>query len=220
MDSIALIVNPEEGELVLGIGSEVDAANVLIVRVRKDVAEDVAIGTLIGSGNVLVQKRLRDRIEDCDGKGATIVCSASCPRGAGGRAVGETGDVGERAGDGCIRELVAEHAAGDVVGEVTGTLRRGEDGGGSSTAGVGYALTETLVRTKEEELVLEDRTSERGTKEVLMVGRDQLVLGSGLRCRNIGEVVAGVEEGIAVELEDVAVELVGTGLDGRVDDRT
>ena len=68
-----------------------------------------------------------------------------------------------------------------------------------------------LIPRKEESLVVNDRTTDSAT---VLIALDLIVGGGG------SEIVLGIEVRIANKLEDIAVEIVGTGLGDDVDDAT
>ena len=102
-----------------------------------------------------------------------------------------------------------------ILGEVSVEVGLRVDRDGAT--GFGNNLTRALIAIKEEELVLDDGTADGGTEDVLVV------LGDGVGALTGGvegllQVVVRVEEGVAVELEEIAVEVVGASLEGGADD--
>ncbi|MGH9596636.1 MAG: hypothetical protein ACRD3K_07555, partial [Edaphobacter sp.] len=61
-------------------------------------------------------------------------------------------------------------------------------------------MTDALISAKEEQPVMKNRAANCAAEDVLMKfrGRNELL-----------KVVAGVEEGVAIELEDITVKVVG-----------
>jgi hypothetical protein len=117
-----------------------------------------------------------------------------------------------------VGELLADEFAvydlggGGVVdvrdaGEDALALVEGRDGGDAGDADV---LLDALVVAEEEEAVVDDGCAERCAVEVAAV--------LGLAGGGGGEVVAGVEGFVAEEIEDAAVDGVGAGARGYVDD--
>jgi hypothetical protein len=106
-----------------------------------------------------------------------------------------------------VRGKVFDKAAVEVI------LRVNRDG----ATGLRNDLTGSLIAVEEEELVLDDGAADGGTEDVLVV------LGDGVGALSRGvegllQVVVGVEEGVAVELEEVAVEVVGSLFECGADD--
>ena len=75
-------------------------------------------------------------------------------------------------------------------------------------------LARALIPEEEEELILQDRSANRAAEDVLVERR------RGQGDRVLLEEVAGIQEGIAVKLKHVAVEVVGALLDRGADDRS
>ena len=123
----------------------------------------------------------------------------------------------ERGVDGVAGEFLADIFAADELGGggVVDFGDAGEDalalgeGGDGGDAGDADELADSLVVAEEEEAVAEDGEAEGSAIEVAAV----LGLAAGG-----GEVVAGVEVFVAEELEEAAVEGVGAGAGGDVDD--
>jgi hypothetical protein len=206
-----LLIEPNEVHLILGVRREADVGDVLIDLGGGDVVEDVAVGSLVGSGHILRCERGSNGVKAGGGEDAAVVGCALRP---GSDVRCAIRDVGQRAGDDGVGEGIAESAAIGikVVREVTGQLGGGEDGSRGAAIAIRHALMGSLVGEHEEQLVLDDGTTHIATEDVLVVGSNVLMLRRGGSCGNVIEEVTGIEERVAIELEGVAVEPVCAGL--------
>ena len=215
------MVDVEPVDLVLRVESEVDATDVLIGFIRGHRAEDVSIGAAVGAGNKLGEV-LSDSVERGCREFATEIISALRPRftcryrNRGSQSCSESGcsskdpQVGsglDGDGNGGRGSLERTGIHGEVAAELG--RRRNAD----VAAGLRRDLPGALIGAEEEELVLEDRTADGAARNVLVILGDVRNAGRGVLVE-----VGGVEEGVAIELEDIAVEVVGALLDGGADD--
>src|SRR5580698_2281617 len=187
--------------------------------------EDVAVGAgpgVVGKGNVLLDQVVRDRVEGTRGNDTAERGHASGP---GVRTVGNASRIQRRQrSDGAGNLLIAEDVAevigcGRVCGKVFSEtpVEVGLRVNGDRTTGFGNDLTGSLIAVEEEELVPDDGAADGGTKDVLVVLGDGVgALAGGVE--GLLQVVVRVEEGVAVELEEIAVEVVGALLKGGAHD--
>jgi hypothetical protein len=121
-----------------------------------------------------------------------------------------------------LGECLAGSAAGDANGardDVVGERRSGEVApalrGRINDIAVATGLRNStalpLVRSKEKELVAEDRAAERAAKQVFVELRRS--------ARALLEIVRGVQERIAIKLKYIAVIVIRAVLDGCAYDR-
>lgn len=165
----------------------------------------------VGRGHVCGNQIGGDGVEIAGGKVDGCAWEAGVPCHAGGacavRALnGEGQGVGAEAGRVGAVDFVGIAAQVSVAGAVAAELRVGGNGG-LLRGGGGVAIA--LVSGEEEDPVLQHRSAEGATVEVLV--EDWALPGQR-------EVVAVVEEGVAVILEAVAVKGVGAALERLVDD--
>src|SRR5271167_4032298 len=177
-------MHTDEVDLILVAGAEVDPADILIRRAGRYRVERIGIRTGIGCRNIRFHQIGGNRIESAYGylarsKAVLERCDA---RGA------------ARNTDGCGNDVVREAGSGVVSGK----LGRGENS--NVAAGLWNRLSRALISEEEEELIFQDRSTNRAAEDVLVEYRRRQSDGVLL------EEVASIQERIAVKLKHIAVK--------------
>lgn len=128
--------------------------------------------------------------------------------------VGDAGGGNDVAGKGGAgggtrtgERIANDGVLGEELGQIAGAPRGGGDAGGSGSGG---ALLGAFVVEEEEGFVALDGAAEGASEDIAAEG---IAPGS----RAVGEETVGIEFVVAEKFEDVAVELVGTALEGHDD---
>ena len=214
-------IDTQDGDLVLRVQVVVDTADVLVCRGNGDRVEDVAVGAAIGSRDVLLHQVRRDGVEgagwDMAVEAVRQPAQVFVPLGTQAAFALESAVMLAGIGFAAKLEMCSRAASVEVGGEVAAELRGGEDVGAAAASR--NALTCSLVGDqKKKSLSRKIGAPMVPPKMFWWYGRDDRLGRRSGRGDCVVEEVGRVQEGVAVELEGVAMEVVRALLDGRADD--